>query len=45
MTILLKTCFEGGWAAMAVGDGGREVVFLVPAAKWWPVAGKSRTGW
>ena len=23
---------------------GRDVVFLVPAARWQPVAGRSRTG-
>ena len=44
VTILLSTCFEGGlpWRS---GMEGREVVFLVPAAKWRPVAGRSRTSW
>ena len=45
VTILLRTCFEGGGLPWRSGMEGREVVFLVPAARWRPVAGRSRTGW
>ena len=35
----------GGGLSWWPGMHGREVVFLVPAARWRPVAGRSRTGW
>ena len=42
-----EDCFEGGGGGLPWWSGmeGREVVFLVPAAKWRPVAGRPRTGW
>ena len=43
--ILLRTCFEGGGLPWRSGMEGREVVFLVPATRWRPVAGRSRTDW
>ena len=33
---------HGPWRS---GMEEREVVFLIPAARWWTVAGRSRTGW
>ena len=35
----------GGGLPWRSGIEGRAVVFLVPAARWRPVAGRSRTGW
>ena len=43
--ILLRTYFKGVGLPWWPGMKGREVVFLEPAARWWPVAGRSRTGW
>ena len=45
VTILLRTCFEGGGLPWRSGMEGKEVVFLVPAARWRPAAGRSRMGW
>ena len=40
-----EDCFEGGELPRWSGMEEREVVFLVPAARWWPAAGRSRMGW
>ena len=45
VTILLRTVSGGGGLPWWSGMEGREVVFLVPAARWRPVAGRSRMGW
>ena len=45
VTILLRTVSRGGTLLWRSGMEGREVEFLIPAVRWRPVAGRSRTGW